>query len=460
MHELLYYIRHRGAREPMIKTTRLLILLIPLALLIVGCQLMNPEADSAPATLIVEPTSLPVATLPAVTPESGSPLTPTQPISQLRVWIPPEIGARTDTALPEMTSQAQSFRATAANLEVIFEQKPIDGQGGILNYLRTGRTVAPSVLPDLIAIPTALLGDAGVQELLVPLDGRIDAGRLTDVYPGVLAGAQQAGQLWGYPFASAGLSHLVFDPSVITGTVPTTWTGFISDTNHTLVLPADSREGAMFGLQFYLAEGGALTNEAGQPDLQVEPLTRALEHISLRRDNLLQSSQLKTLDEAWQYHQLGLSEFAWTRAEHYLSQNPLVSGGPASSRNNGYMAVPGPEGPLVPLTTSYAWAITTSEPVRQALALELMLTLTEPGNLASWSRLSDTIPATRGANSVLAEQDPYFAFVDAEMERVRELPPEASGKVLDALGQAVYQVLTTDTPPAVLANDAVASLRR
>jgi ABC-type glycerol-3-phosphate transport system substrate-binding protein len=265
-------------------------------------------------------------------------------------------------------------------------------------------------------------------------------------------------RLYGYPFAVGGLSHLIYRPSVVTDTVSMNWTAFISDTNHTLVLPADSRDGALFTLQFYLAEGGALVNEAGQPDLEVEPLARALEQIALGKPNLLQSRQLKTLDEAWQYYQTGLSDFVWTRADHVLAQAART--GSAAPAGQAYSRVPGPDGALTPLITSWSWAITASDPARQALAAELIQSLTEPEALAAWSRSSQFLPAQRQATSVLAATDGYYRFVGGELERAEAMPLSESSRLLDALGEALFQTLSTETPPGIIAEQVVAALRQ
>ena len=134
----------------------------------------------------------------------------------------------------------------------------MEGAGGILSYLRTGATVAPSILPDVIALPTGAIADPAVRQLVQPLDGLFDP---VETYPDAAAQIVADDRLFGVPFVSAGLTHMVYVPSPETDAIPMEWTAFISDTNHTLVLPADSRDGALFGLQFYLAEGGTLVND-------------------------------------------------------------------------------------------------------------------------------------------------------------------------------------------------------
>jgi ABC-type glycerol-3-phosphate transport system substrate-binding protein len=210
-------------------------------------------------------------------------------------------------------------------------------------------------------------------------------------------------------------------------------------------------------LQFYLAEGGTLVDEAGRPALETEPLARALATIAANKPNLLQSHQLKTLDEAWQYHQLGLSHFMWTRAEFLLGQGELD---PALLNNLGFTAVPGPSVALIPLTTSWSWAVTTAEPARQARVASLIQFLTTPENLATWSNESHVLPAQRAAMGLLAEQSRYYQFAAVESERARALPIGETSRLMDVMGDAVFQALTTDTSPVLIAEEAATALRQ
>lgn len=442
------------------KWTPVLIIVLLVVPLLAACDLIaSVEQTLAPASVTSEPTVAVPTLEPLATPDSTIPVTTTAEIDQLHIWLPPEIGARTEAGAAELTQQIRAFNSANPELDVILEQKPVEGQGGILNYLRAGRTVAPTVLPDVIAVPARMLSETGVREVVYPLEGLVEPGPFSELYPAPATTIGTEEHLYGLPFATLGLSHMVYDPRVITTTFSLDWTTFVSNTAYTLVLPADSREGALLGLQFYLAEGGRLTNDAGQPDLQVEPLARALEKIAFGKGSLLQSHQLKTLEEAWQYYQLGLSDTVWARSEFLLAQIAGAPTGPDGLRpNQAYSAVPGPGGPLTPLVTSWAWSIATPDPARQHLAAELITFLSDVDNLAAWSAASQVLPARRDAVNQLADSDEYYAFVDRQMQRAGQMPIRENSRQMDVLGQAVFRVLTTDTPPATIAEEAVASL--
>ena len=443
---------------------RLAALLLPTLLLLAACDLLDgtpaayPVATVAPtaSTQTLGPTPAAATSVPAQSPEA--------PLGPLRLWLPAEIGARTPEGGQELADQVQAF-AASQSLEVLVEQKPVEGAGGILSYLRTGATVAPSVLPDVIALPAVLLTDPAVRQMVQPLDGLIDMavldgdGSETGPYAAAAAQVVSDGRFYGVPFVSAGLTHLVYNRASLPDVIPLDWTAFISDTNHTLVLPADSRDGALFGLQFYLAEGGTLVNENGQPDLQAEPLARALRQIAIRPENLLQSRQLKTLDEAWQYYQVGQSGFLWVRADYYLGRRAEASAAPGAPEP-GTSRVPGPGGPLTPLTTTWVWAITTADPARQGPAADLIRTLTAPGALAGWAERSQLLPAQREAMALLAAESEYYRFAGEELERAAAMPISESSRQLAAIGDADFQVLTTDQSPEAIAEATVLSLRQ
>jgi ABC-type glycerol-3-phosphate transport system substrate-binding protein len=128
--------------------------------------------------------------------------------------------------------------------------------------------------------------------------------------------------------------------------------------------------------------------------------------------------------------------------------------------SQGYSAIPGLSGGLIPLTTSWAWAITTTDPIRQPLAADLITFLTAPENLANWSSRSQILPARREAMALLADQNPYYRFAAVESERAQVMPVSETSRLLDVIGDAVFQVLTTETPTMLVAEQAVNALRQ
>jgi ABC-type glycerol-3-phosphate transport system substrate-binding protein len=384
-----------------------------------------------------------------------APVPVTETDNSLTIWIPPAIAARSETGDTVLSNQLLAFGSSHPDLEIVVEQKTVDGQGGILSYLRTGRNVAPTVLPDLIVLPTNQLETVAAEQLIFPLGDLNDPDLLEDLYPAAQALVRHEGQLIGYPFALTNLTHLAYDSSAITTTLPATWEQFISDSSNNFVFPAAGQEGAILTLQLYLAAGGSLTNEADQPGLQVEPLTTALRQLSQGRNNgfiLLQSSNLTTLNESWQLFQAGTATLAQTTAEQFLRQR-------TDDLALGYASIPGPEGRLTPLVNGWAWAVSTADPEREARAIELITTLASDPGWGEWSRQSGILPASRQAFSEWPQDDAYIEFIQAELTRSAPIPINVDGSVMVALSNAVFDVVSLSKSPEVAAEEAVAILQ-
>lgn len=352
----------------------------------------------------------------------------------------------------------QLAEATSAHpdLQVRIEQKSISGQGGMLSYLRAARNVAPGIMPDLVVLRTDQLMLAVADNSIYPLDNLLDPDLFADLYPAANALAKPGTNLMGYPFALTGLSHLAYNNAVITDTLPLTWSDFSAVPNQNLVFPAAGRDGALLGLRLYLAAGGKLVNEAGQPDLQSEPLTRALEQLSLARQSeflLPQSSTLTTLAESWQAFQNGTATLALTTSDQFL-QNQV------DEQSVGFAPVPGLTNRLTPFVSGWVWAITTPDPIEQALAAEVITFMSDETNLAEWSFPARFLPARRSALQLWPQDSTYVRFVQRELELAEAFPGSANSAILNAIGNAVFDVVSLTKSPQVAAEEAVATLQQ
>ena len=77
-----------------------------------------------------------------------------------------------------------------------------------------------------------------------------------------------------------------------------------------------------------------------------------------------------------------------------------------------------------------------------------------------YKRQSQLLPARREAMALLGELNPYYQFAGLELERAQPMPVNEASRVMDALGDAVFQVLTTETSPVLIAEQAALSLRQ
>ena len=410
----------------------------------------------------VSPTPTPTQTPIASEPQAGAtpnPIESNQTITEtnttLTVWIAQDIYDTTETGTVILDSQLQAFQNTHPEVTFTFEPKAISGQGSILNYLRTGKNVASTILPDVVALPADQL-DTGFNEgLLFSLNGSITTAELEDLYPAALDIAINEEQIRGYPFILTNLPHLAYDNTAYTETIPSNWNAFIQTPNQKFAFPANGQAGANLALQFYFAAGGTLVNEAGQQELQLEPLVTALEQLENGRNNefiIAQSSNINNLADSWQL----LTEDSnvttvQTMSEQYLAErddNPNIS----------YQAIPGINRPLVPLVNSWVWAISTSDPEKQQLASDLIHILIQPDNLAEWSMATNNLPSRRSAWGAWPPEDEYIPFAQEQLLQADLHPLLNNSKIMTALNNAVFDVVTLAKTPQAAAEEAIFSL--
>jgi ABC-type glycerol-3-phosphate transport system substrate-binding protein len=438
---------------------KVLLLLFVLLWLTVGCALVN---NFAPSQEVEDSSDTPLAETAvfsenlalAATPDIAIPATAvTQTRPTLRVWLPPEIALSTEEGAAILNAQLAAYRSNHPEIEIIIEQKSISGQSGILNYLRTGRTVAPTILPDLIAIPIDQLGSALSEELIYPLDGLVETSFLEDLYPAALELVLKESLISGYPFVLTSLPHLAYNSEAVTTTIPTSWEPFISLPN-SFVFPANGLPGGTLALQLYMAAGGTLTNEAGQVALQSEPLITALQQLATAKENgfiLDQSGNYSSLEETWQLFQAGTADFTITNSEQYLQLRDAEAVFKVT-------AVPGLQRPLTPLVSGWAWAMSTADPTQRELAANLLASLLASDQLGEWSYASNFLPARQTALDFWPADDIYVAFAKEQLNRASAMPVSSSN-IMTALNNAVFDVVTQAKTPQAAAEDAIAALQ-
>ena len=430
-----------------------------IGLLLAACNGSNVENVTPPAN-----GEEPRSTLTASPPTSINQPTPPPPAVSIQppqtsiiltVWTNPEISAFGDAPGNQLLrEQIAAFDADRPALQVAISQKALSGQGSLLSYLRTARAVAPTILPDLILLPTSQLGSAAADQLIYPLDNLLDPALVADLYPAADQLGHINGRLMGYPLALRGLSHLAYNPQIITETLPLTWAEFVPQDSR-LILPAAGPESARLALQFYLALNGPLTDEANQPALRADILTQALTLLSDGRGSgliLLNSSNISTMAEAWQLFQNGQANTTLVTANYYMTQ-------PDAATASRFSPVPGPNGALPPLVDGWVWAITTADPTRQRVAADLLTWLADEARHGEWSWQSRTLPARRSAFSRWPAAEPYMVFLQQELERAQPFPVQATSRVMTALADAVFDVISLQNTPETAANDAAAAVQ-
>lgn len=428
-----------------------------LLLFLSSCAFFGDQEGGPAATQTAAiPTAVVTPTLQNTPPATDQPELPPVVPADLNVWVAGELSVQTDTPAGEiLVQQLAAFDANHPSIMLNVESKSPSGQGGTLSYLRSGRSVAPSILPDLIALPAEMLPAAATEQLIFPLEGLISQDMQDDLFPAASTFSEVSGVLYGYPYAMTNIHQLAYSTTAYTQTVPLTWNEFVEDEDGSFVFPAAGPAGAELALQFYTASGGEIATGGAQPTLDVDALTNALNQFSLGRSSgliVLQSSNLTTLEEAWQVHANGAADTVQTEATLFLAE--WESGTPSS-----FAPIPGLEGPLEPLAMGWVWAISTPDPARQELAVELLNWLASGANMGEWSYAAAVLPARRSAFEQWPGSDQYVAFIQDELERAVPFPGAANSTVMGALSAAVFDVVSLAKSPQVAAEEAAATLQ-
>jgi ABC-type glycerol-3-phosphate transport system substrate-binding protein len=407
---------------------------------------VTPTGDaSAPETPLALQTSAPT---PA--PTAGTPGEPTVDLPDprapqtLTVWISEQIGPLAEgRALDVLQQQFAAFEATHPGLTVEVLIKKAEGPGGIESLLATASPVAPTVLPDLVALNTRTLDRLARTGLTVPLDGLVSPAVQEDLYDLAKEAATIEDQWMGVQFQAKGLEHAIYNPNKI-AVAPLTWADVYSS-GATYVFPAAGQEGLVndaFLIQ-YLSTGASLVDEAGNPALDQGALAEVLGFYrqGIERGSILTDViEFATVEQTWPMFLQAEVVISNISSDLYLS----VKTGEAT-------AVPTRDGQATILSRGHAWALTTRDPSRQFLTTRLLEWLLNPVNMATWSQAAGTLPTRRAALKEM-NRDPYVTFMYSQLETARPYPTsETHVLVYRAMQQAVNAVLREGVSPEIAA---------
>jgi ABC-type glycerol-3-phosphate transport system substrate-binding protein len=424
-----------------------------LALLILtGCSLFDgPEEEVAAtqtaAVAIEEPTATPEPTPVATDPASSE--------LRLTVWVVEEASTLSETPGGSiLAEQISAFEFSQPGIIIDVEIKNPTGPGGTMSFLRSGRLVAPSILPDLIILPTDELATAFAEEIIYPLDGLVNQEAIDDLFPAASDLSRVDDTVIGYPFTLSNLSQMAYSTDIFTDSVPLNLPELTSREAITFTFPAAGRPGAELALQLYLEAGGQINEEPGQPILEVEPLTEALTQLSLAAESgviLPESTMISTYSESWLLFQTG--SVNTTQADETPFTN--IESIPEDISHAG---LPGARQPLPALVKGFSWAISANESEQQLLAAELLNWLVAGPNIGDWSLEAARLPGRRAAFEQWPAEDPYVIFARQQLELAQPYPNSVDSAVLDVLRSAVVEVLNQTMSPLEAAEIAVSSL--
>ena len=437
----------KAAASKMITVLCLALLLATVGL--AGCNLL-PELSFSPQEEKPTATPVPEEVTPAVSPTPSPPTAISSAIT-LTLWTTEAFFPTDDNDSGQVLAQQwQAFEAAHPNVTIEYVLKKPYGKGGTLDFLSTARAAAPTVLPDLVILDTLELDEAAEAGLIQPLDDTVSSEVQQDLFP--FARRSFDGQLMGIQF-EADVEHLIYNTNKI-DSAPITWREVISD-SVAYIFPAGG-EGGLVNDSFliqYLAAGGGLLDESGNPALDNDALVEVLQFYA---DGLEAGAippsvlEFANLDDCWVVYVSAQAAMSNVSSDKYLADRGLL-------KNTAFAAIPTRDGNVVTLSKGWALAIVTEDSNRQAVAAQLIEWLLEPENSANWNLAAGHLPTRQAAFDHLGTEDQYFPFVRQQLANVYPRPMAAAyEKIGRALQRAVQDVLQGEVSPEEAAETVIA----
>ncbi len=448
-------VAHRGSPRSRPASGHLLLLalvwlLLPLTM--AACDLQDVQS------LLMTPT--PVLSGPTVGPQATATPTPlatpageTPSVVTLTLWTTEDLapgGENTGGAV--LVEQIAAFQTANPNIELKFELKKAYGRAGILDSLLATKAAAPANLPDLVVIDSTELMAAARAGILRPLDEDL-AEELRDLFPFAQDAGRVDGKLMGIPF-EVDIEHLAFDRAKVSQP-PLTWQDVMTS-GFSYVFPAGGQQGLIndaFLIQ-YLALGGQLVDETGEPALDEGKLVQVLQFY---RDSTQvgvvqpEVTSYRNLEDCWAVYRAGRAVLTHVSSWRFLRDR-------ADLEDVGASAIPTADGSEVTLARGWSYAIVAKDPARQEAALQVLRWFIAPENLQDWSRASDHLPTLRSA---MAEgESDYRTFLSRQLEVAQAAPPASIlVRIGEPLQRAVEDVLAGDLTPEEAAAQVLAVLQ-
>jgi ABC-type glycerol-3-phosphate transport system substrate-binding protein len=423
--------------------------LLPLVILLfAGCQPPPKETPSTftPSPIVAVPTVAPTAT-PTDLPETIT----------LTLWtvaqISPEAEGQPGIFMQETL---RAFRQANPNIELNIILKKPSGKGGLLDFLRTTKQAAPSILPDVVIMDATDLNQAYLDGLVQPLDDRLNRLLVQDLLPAARLMGTVDGKLAGAPI-SIEMEHMVYNTRVFTAP-PLLWTDVLSSQARYL-FPAKGDNGLVNDatLAQYFSAGGRLRNDQGKPTIDEQALHSLLDfyHQALAQRVITPLIlEVATTEEIWSAYRQGQADIAHVTVRQYLTDR-------ASLEQTMFAPIPVQDAADTPTAMTHGWVVVliTDDFYRQRAALSLMEWFLSTGRNAAWNALNHSIPTTDSAYRQVAGSDPYWEFLTQQLNTARPYPRFSGySQVGRIIQQAVQQVIGGEATPQEATTAAIDAL--
>jgi ABC-type glycerol-3-phosphate transport system substrate-binding protein len=428
-------------------------LALAMVLVLAGCA--SQSTPGVVVTPAADLTNVPPAPSASAQPSPGATVAAIATPGPLTLtwWAPEFLSPEApQPAGPVLAEQLAGFEAgQEGKVRVAVVPKARYGKGGLLDFLRTAQPVAPSVLPDVVALDVAELEAAADAGLLQPLDGLLDKSVTDALYPFAVSGGKFGDRLLAVQYA-ADLDHLVYKQEEA-GKVPPTWAALLEAQKPYLLPTGGSQPGASGQsaggllpalISQYLSARGNYDPETRLLQVEQEPLLRLLNFFNdAKQAGILSPDALELPDTeaTWGVYMQGKAPLADISARRYLVEGTNL-------KDSGYAETPGWSGPVTPIPSGWALAITATDPAHQRAAADLIAWLLKPENAGSWAIAGGWLPTSPAALQTWGSS-PYYEFLDARLASAVAAPvgPD-SAQAAARIRKALESVLKGESDPA------------
>ena len=362
-----------------------------------------------------------------------------------------------------LAQQVDLFQADHPRVRIEFVLKEPYGKGGLLDFLSTAGVVVPELLPDLMILDVDELGAAVQTGLIQPLDGLIPQDLMADLYPFAREAATFDGQLYGLQF-QADVDHLVYNTGKITSP-PRSWSDVLSGPGPYL-FPAGGKAGLVndvFLVQYLAVRDQPGVSGPDGPFLDADNVAKVLQfYRDARLSGIVPAKVMgyHTTDDVWNDYAVGQAALAQVSAHRYLlamRQLPPSGGELREGLSSSSVApVAAVNGPAAPIGRGWVLALVTSDPARQAAAVDWMVQLMNPATNATWNEAADYLPTRAAAMAEWRTGESYSSFIEQQLQIARPRPVLADyTRVAAALQEAVVAVLSGTATAKEAADQAV-----
>ena len=388
---------------------------------------------------LLQPTGTPQATaiIPTPTIEVEEPTVDAggvEGVTTLTIWLLPPFDPHNDSSAGALLlERLDEYTALHPGLGVDVRVKSEKGLAGILESLITTSKAAPLALPDLVLLPNQDLETAIETALIFPYPDGIPAEEDTDWYEAAQTLGVYREQRFGLPFMTDALVMAYEIDN--TESVPTTWEALLESGSQLSFPAADPT--ASVTLAWYLHNGGTFTAEDGTRTIDQTQLEEVFDFYSAAQTAGVMPFWLTQYDNeelSWETFIEGSPTLAIAWASRYL-QYPQET----------LRAVPLPTNDGTPYTLldGWVWALTSTDPNRQAAAAELASFLTQAEFLSAYSQAAGYLPPrpfaltnwATGPKQTMASQILPAAQPFPAASTINLVSPPISQAVVDILKQ-------------------------